>query len=182
MKTKNQNFEKEMLQHLDNLYNFSLSLVKDYNDAKDLVQETYYKAYKFFYQFRAGSNSKAWLISILKNTYINIYSRKMRGPKNIEYNDQYHIGNDVLQHSNINSNSVINKDYLSNVLSDEVDSAVDKLPYKYKTTIILSDIENFSYEEIADIMDCPIGTVRSRLSRGRKILREILLDYTKKME
>lgn len=176
---KKKKFEKEAMIYLDSLYNLSLSLTRNPNDAKDLVQETYYKAYKFYYQFQEGTSLKAWLFKILKNTFINLYRKKVKEPEKVDY-EKVEPFISLLQDNdgditNIEENILLNK-----FLSDDVTSALNKLPDDFKTVVLLSDLEGFSYKEIAEIMDCPIGTVRSRLSRGRRMLQKILFDYALK--
>jgi len=172
-------FEKEALTHIDSLYSLSLYLVKNPDDAKDLVQETYYKAYKFFHQFQEGTSIKAWLFKILKNTFINMYRKKVRQPEIIDYEKvESFIG--LIKDNNLDFEHFEEDNILNKFLSDDVISALNQLPDDFKIVVLLSDVEGLSYKEIADIMDCPIGTVRSRLSRARKMLQKILLNYALK--
>ena len=172
-------FEKEALMHIDSLYNLSLYLTKNSDDAKDLVQETYYKAYKFFHQFQEGTSIKAWLFKILKNTFINFYRKRVREPEIIDYEKvESFIG--LIKNNNFDFAHLEEDNLLNKFLSDDVVSALSQLPDDFKIVILLSDVEGLSYKEIADIMECPIGTVRSRLSRARKILQKILLNYALK--
>lgn len=172
-------FEKEALTHIDSLYNLSLYLTKNSDDAKDLVQETYYKAYKFFHQFQEGTSIKAWLFKILKNTFINFYRKRVREPEIIDYEKvESFIG--LVKNNNFDFAHLEEDNLLNKFLSDDVVSALSQLPDDFKIVILLSDVEGLSYKEIADIMECPIGTVRSRLSRARKILQKILLNYALK--
>jgi len=172
-------FEKEALMHIDSLYNFSLYLTKNSDDAKDLVQETYYKAYKFFHQFQEGTSIKAWLFKILKNTFINLYRKKYREPEIIDYEKvESFIG--LMKDNNFDFAHLEEDNLLNKFLSDNVVSALNQLPDDFKTVVLLSDVEGLSYKEIADIVECPIGTVRSRLSRARKMLQKILLNYALK--
>lgn len=172
-------FEKEALMHIDSLYNLSLYLTKNSDDAKDLVQETYYKAYKFFHQFQEGTSIKAWLFKILKNTFINFYRKRVREPEIIDYEKvESFIG--LIKNNNFDFAHLEEDNLLNKFLSDDVVSALSQLPDDFKVVILLSDVEGLSYKEIADIMECPIGTVRSRLSRARKMLQKILLNYALK--
>ena len=165
--------------HIDSLYNFSLYLTKNSDDAKDLVQETYYKAYKFFHQFQEGTSIKAWLFKILKNTFINLYRKKYREPEIIDYEKvESFIG--LMKDNNFDFAHLEEDNLLNKFLSDNVVSALNQLPDDFKTVVLLSDVEGLSYKEIADIVECPIGTVRSRLSRARKMLQKILLNYALK--
>jgi RNA polymerase sigma-70 factor (ECF subfamily) len=173
---KKKKFEKEAMIYLDSLYNLSLNLTRNPNDAKDLVQETYYKAYKFYYQFQEGTSLKAWLFKILKNTFINLYRKKVKEPEKVDY-EKVEPFISLLQDNNSDVTNIEENILLNKFLSDDVTSALNKLPDDFKTVVLLSDLEGFSYKEISEIMDCPIGTVRSRLSRGRRMLQKILFDY-----
>ncbi len=173
---KKKKFEKEAMIYLDSLYNLSLNLTRNPNDAKDLVQETYYKAYKFYYQFQEGTSLKAWLFKILKNTFINLYRKKVKEPEKVDY-EKVEPFISLLQDNNSDVTNIEENILLNKFLSDDVTSALEKLPDDFKTVVLLSDLEGFSYKEISEIMDCPIGTVRSRLSRGRRMLQKILFDY-----
>ncbi|MEW6194042.1 MAG: sigma-70 family RNA polymerase sigma factor [Bacteroidota bacterium] len=170
-------FEKEALPHRDSLYNYALRLTGDEDDADDLVQETYLKAFRFFDKFERGTNCKAWLFRILKNSYINDYRKLKKEPGKVDYDDVQNF------YETIKSDEVESKHYeqdaFSNLLDDDVSSALAKLPEDFRTVIILSDIEGFTYEEIADFVDIPVGTVRSRLHRARKMLYAQLFDYAK---
>ena len=176
---KKEKFEKEALGHIDSLYNLSLYLTRNSDNAKDLVQETYYKAYKFFHQFQEGTSIKAWLFKILKNTFINLYRKKVREPEIIDYEKvESFIG--LIKDNNFDFAHLEEDNLLNKFLSDDVVSALNQLPDDFKIVVLLSDVEGLSYKEIADIMECPIGTIRSRLSRARKMLQKILLNYALK--
>jgi len=172
-------FEKEALTHIDSQYNLSSYLTKNSDDAKDLVQETYYKAYKFFHQFQEGTSIKAWLFKILKNTFINLYRKKFIEHEIIDYEKvESFIG--LIKDDNFDFAHLEEDNLLNKFLSDDVVSALNQLPDDFKIVVLLSDVEGLSYKEIADIMECPIGTIRSRLSRARKMLQKILLNYALK--
>lgn len=170
-------FEKEALPHMDSLYNYALRITGDEDDADDLVQETYLKAFRFFDKFERGTNCKAWLFRILKNSYINDYRKLKKEPNKIDYEDVQNF------YETIKSDEVETQHYeqdaFSNLLDDEVSKVLAELPEDFRTVIILSDIEGFTYEEIADFVDIPVGTVRSRLHRARKVLYAQLFDYAK---
>ncbi|MCU0330437.1 MAG: sigma-70 family RNA polymerase sigma factor [Candidatus Kapabacteria bacterium] len=173
-----QEFESEALPHMSALFNFAVRLCRDRDDAADLVQETYLKAYRFFDKFERGTNCKAWLFRILKNSYINRYRKNSKEPDVVDYDtveDFYEV---------VRDNSVVvpgsEEQVFSEALDDEVAKAIDGLPEEFRTVIILCDIEEFTYEEIADFVDCPIGTVRSRLHRARKMLAATLYEYATK--
>ncbi len=170
-------FKNEAMIHIDALYNYALRMTGDPEDANDLVQETYLKAYRFFDSFQKGTNCKAWLFRILKNSYINRYRKESKEPDKVDYDEIkefYH----TVKHSSLDSNDLQEK-WFGELLDDEVSRALDSLPEDFREVVQLCDIEGFTYEEIANMVDCPIGTVRSRLHRGRKILREKLLEYAR---
>lgn len=170
-------FEKEALPHMDSIYNYALRMTGDEDDADDLVQDTYLKAFRFFDKFEKGTNCKAWLFRILKNSYINDYRKLKKEPNKVDYEDVQNF------YENIKSNEVdtvhYEQDVFSNLLDDDVSKAISDLPEDFRNVIILSDIEGFTYEEIADFVDIPLGTVRSRLHRARKMMYTQLFDYAK---
>lgn len=177
LKQRYDDFEKEAIPHMDALYNFALRMTGDEDDADDLVQETFLKAFRFFDKFEKGTNCKAWLFRILKNSYINDYRKTTKEPDKVDYEDVQNF------YENIKSDEVDSKHYemdaFNNLLDDEISTAITSLPEDFRTVIILSDIEGFTYEEIADFVDIPVGTVRSRLHRARKMLYAQLYDYAK---
>ena len=170
-------FTNETLPHESALYNYALKISGNTDDAQDLVQETYYKAYRHFDKFQIGTNSKAWMFMILKNTFINDYRKSKREPYKLDYeqiqNFYENVKSDRAQENNLDS------DYYNNLLDDELSEAIDRLPTKMREVFLLCDLEGYSYEETAELVDCPIGTVRSRLHRARHMLQEILFDYAK---
>jgi RNA polymerase sigma-70 factor (ECF subfamily) len=168
-------FEAEAIPHMDSLYNFALKMTRNSDDADDLIQETYLKSFRFFDKFEKGTNCKAWLFSIMKNTYINKYRKQSREPVKVDYDDIENFYENI-KSSHVNS-SHLEKELMDNLLDDEVTEAIASLPDDFKTVIILCDLEGLTYEEIADFLDCPIGTVRSRLHRARKILFTKLYKY-----
>ncbi len=168
-------FEKEAIPHMNALYNFALRMTGDADDADDLVQETYLKAFRFFDKFEKGTNAKAWLFRILKNSYINEYRKVKKAPNRVDYDDIENFYENI-KASEVKS-SHLAEDVFGNLLDDQISEAISSLPEDFRTVIILSDIEGFTYEEIADFVDCPIGTVRSRLHRARKMLYVRLHKY-----
>jgi len=170
-------FEKEALPHMDSLYNYALRITGDEDDADDLVQETYLKAFRFFDKFEKGTNCKAWLFRILKNTFINDYRKNIKEPDKVDYDDVQNFY-ETIKSTDVKTQHV-ESDAFSNLLDDDISKAIAQLPEDFRTVIILSDIEGFNYEEIADFVDCPVGTVRSRLHRARKMLYAKLYDYAK---
>jgi RNA polymerase sigma-70 factor (ECF subfamily) len=171
-------FELEALPHMSALYAFAVRLTRDRDDAADLVQETYLKAFRFFDKFERGTNCKAWLFRILKNSYINRFRKTSKAPDTVEY-DAIEEFYETIRDSSVET-SVLEEQVFDNALDDEVAQAIESLPEEFRTVIILCDIESFTYEEIAEFIDCPIGTVRSRLHRARKLLAGSLAEYARK--
>ncbi|MEY3450761.1 MAG: polymerase, sigma subunit, family [Bacteroidota bacterium] len=172
-------FEKEFMHLSRPLYNFAFRLTYDQDDARDLVQDTYLKAYRFFDSFEKGTNAKAWMFRILKNTFINEYRRKTREPNKIDYQEVESTYNSDSVNSPITND--LRVDAMKEMIGDEVANALHTLGVDFRTIIILCDIEGFTYEEMAKILNIPIGTVRSRLHRARHLLKAQLLEYAKKM-
>jgi len=170
-------FEKTAIPHMDALYNFAFRMTGDSDDANDLIQETYMRAFRFWDKFEKGTNCKAWLFRILKNTYINSYRRISKGPDKVDYEDIENFYENVKPSSTDDAH--LEKEIFDNLLDDEVSKAIESLPEEFRTVVILSDIEGFSYDEIADFIDCQVGTVRSRLHRARKMLFTKLYKYAK---
>lgn len=172
---KDKIFESEFLIHADALYNFAYSMTFKQEEAEDLVQETFLKAYRFIHSYDPGSNAKAWLFQILKNAFINEYRKKTRTPTKVDFEDF----NEKQQLEKQATGIDFSEDIYSHMIGDEVTSALNKLPVDFRIAIILADLEDFSYEEIAKITDIPIGTVRSRLFRARNLMKEQLREYAK---
>ena len=171
-------FEQEMLPHLDALYNFALRLATDPSDAEDLVQDTMVKAYRFFSSYERGTNAKAWLFRILKNSFINRYRRTSKQPGKVDF-DEISSYYETVRSEYSNTTDMEELMYRQ-LLDDDVTRALERLPEDFRTVVLLCDIENFTYEEIANMLDVPIGTIRSRLHRGRNLLRNTLLEYADK--
>lgn len=176
---KQEIFEREFLPHVNAMYNFGYRLTLDRDDAKDLVQDTFFKAYRFMESFQRGTNAKAWLFRILKNSFINDYRKKTKEPSKVDYQEveSYYNSDDV--HRPITSD--LRVDSLKDMIGDEISNALNSLDVDFRTVIILCDLEGFKYEEMAKILDIPIGTVRSRLHRARQLLKEKLSEYAKSM-
>lgn len=172
-------FEGEFLPHIDAMYNFAYRLTYDEDDAKDLVQETYLKAFRFINSFEEGTNAKAWLFRILKNSFINDYRKKSKEPSKVDYNDveSYYNSEDA----NAEITPDLRVEALQDMIGDEISNALNSLAVDFRTVIILCDLEGFTYEEMAKILDIPIGTVRSRLHRARNLLKEKLRSYAQQM-
>ncbi len=172
-------FERELLPHVNALQTFAYHLTYNQEDADDLVQETYMKAYRFIDKYEEGTNPKAWLFKILKNAYINEYRKRVKQPIKVDYEEitAYHDTDD----DRISGYSDLREEIFLNMMGDEVTTAINSLPIDFRTVILLCDIEGFTYEEIASIIDVPIGTVRSRLFRARNLLKEKLTAYAQKL-
>lgn len=178
MKTERQDkFNLETLPHHNALYNYALKISKNHDDAQDLLQETYYKAYKNYQQFEKGTNSKAWLYMILKNTFINNYRKLKREPAKVNYDEMDEHNKNIKLDGTMDNN--LELDFYKDLLDDDLSDALTKLPTKMREVFLLYDLEGYTYEEIAEIGDCPIGTVRSRLHRARYLLKENLFEYAK---
>lgn len=175
---KQKEFQVEALPHMDFLYNYALRMTYNAADAEDLVQETFMKAFRFWDSYEKGTNIRAWLFRIMKNAYINRYRKEKKEPETVEYDDVQNYYNNV-RDSTVESGDV-QETMFGNLLDDQVAKAISELPDDFRTIVILCDIEELTYEEVAEFVDCPIGTVRSRLHRGRKLLRAKLLEYAKK--
>jgi len=170
-------FESLALDHVDPLYSAALRLTKNERDAEDLVQDTFLRAFRFFDKFERGTNIKAWLFKILTNTFINRYRRKVKERTVVEGAAREGT-NERFVARDANESSSNPEQYLfDRLLSDDVLRAIDGLPIDFRLLVILADLQEFSYKEIAEILDCPVGTVMSRLYRGRKLLQKNLLGY-----
>lgn len=177
-KRKHEEFEAEALPHMDVLYNFALRTTGNESDARDLLQETYLKAFRFWDKYEKGTNIRAWLFRIMKNSYINRYRKETKEPDKVDYDEIENFYNSIRAEST-DPNDLQEKLY-GNLLGDEVAKALESLPDDFRTVVILCDIEGLTYEEIAEFIERPIGTVRSRLHRGRKLLQASLYEYAKK--
>ncbi len=173
-------FNSEFMPHIDSMYNFAFRLTMDEDDANDLVQDTYLKAFRFIKSFEQGTNAKAWLFRILKNSFINDYRKKSKEPSKVDYQEVETTYNSE-EASDTTYTVDLRADAVQELIGDEVANALNALPVDFRTVIILCDIEGFTYEEMAKILDIPIGTVRSRLHRARNLLKEKLRSYANTM-
>jgi len=174
-KDKQRVFNEEFMPHIDAMYNFAFRLTLDEDDAKDLVQETFMKAYRFINSFETGTNAKAWLFRILKNSFINNYRKKSKQPNKVDYQEVESYYNSDSVNENITTD--LRVETVQHLIGDEITNALNSLDVDFRTVIILCDLEGFTYEEMAKILDIPIGTVRSRLHRARNLLKEKLKQY-----
>lgn len=169
-------FDEEFLPHIGALHTFAFHLTYDEDAANDLVQDTYLKAFRFIEQYDRGTNAKAWLFKILKNAFINEYRRKKRLPVQVDYEEVRGLqerDEPAAREAYVD----LREELFHYLIGDEVTKAINAMPVDFRTVILLCDVEDFSYEEIAAILDIPIGTVRSRLHRARNTLKEKLQDY-----
>lgn len=172
-------FDSEFLPHIDSMYNFAYRLTFDEDDSKDLVQDTFLKAFRFIESFQQGTNAKAWLFRILKNSFINDFRKKSKEPNKVDYQDVESYYNSDKVDSTITTD--LRVDTVKDMLGDEISNALNSLDIDFRTVIILCDLEGFKYDEMAKILDIPIGTVRSRLHRARNLLKEQLKEYAENM-
>lgn len=172
---KQQDFNEEILPHLDAIYNFALKLTANNDDAEDLVQDTIVKAYRFFSSYEKGTNAKGWLFRILKNSYINNYRKESKQPGKVDYNEIEPFYESI--RSEQSNTTDLESQMYGDMMDDDVTIALNRIPEDFRTVVLLCDIEGFTYEEIANMLDVPIGTIRSRLHRGRNLLKAKLTDY-----
>ncbi len=172
-------FDSQAMPYLDSLYNTAYRMTRSAEDAEDLVQETFFKAYKYYDKFEEGTNLKAWLFKILKNTFINNYRKRKLEPRSVDFAEIEDSFERIVRRDNTEQPADPEAEFFHGVLDDDVKRALDSLPYDYRMVVLLADLEDFSYKEIAEILDCPVGTVMSRLYRGRKLLEKALLKYAR---
>ncbi len=167
------------MEHMGSLYTAALRMTRNPADAEDLVQETYLKAYRAYGTFQEGTNLKAWLYKILTNTFINSYRSRKRRPEQTEFDE----GEDLYLYRRLGGLEAVNagrsaeEDVMDHFTETDVKDAVEALPEQFRMAVLLADVEGFSYKEIAEILDVPIGTVMSRLHRGRRALQKALHDF-----
>ncbi len=176
---KNIIFNSEFMPHLTAMYNFAYKLALDEDDAKDLVQDTYMKAFRFINSFEKGTNAKAWLFKILKNGFINEFRKKSKQPSKVDYQEVEQTYNSESVDEDFTFD--LRSESVQELIGDEITNALNSLSIEFRAIIILCDLEGFTYEELAKILDIPIGTVRSRLHRARFVLKQKLSVYAKKM-
>jgi RNA polymerase sigma-70 factor, ECF subfamily len=169
---KRASFEREALVHLDSLYRVALRLTGNAAEADDLVQETMLKAYRAWHQFQQGTNAKGWLLTILRHAFINEYRRRTRHPETVDVDaiEPFSVFEEIQDDDPQGT-------FFDRIVDDEVLKAIDQLPEQFREAVVLSDVEGLSYEEIARILEVPVGTVKSRLFRARRQLQHKLYDY-----
>jgi len=178
VREKRSEFERQALVHTDALYGAAYRLTRNARDAEDLVQDSLLRAYRFWDSFEQDSNCKAWLLRIVTNTFINEYQRKKRSREVLDAATAEQDATDgVLIHADANERQSPERALLDRSVSDDVQRALDGLPEDFRTAVVLCDVQGLSYKEIAEIMQTPVGTVMSRLFRGRKLLAAALRDF-----
>ncbi|MDI6400501.1 sigma-70 family RNA polymerase sigma factor [Balneolaceae bacterium ANBcel3] len=172
---KQNDFDEEILPHLDALYGFARKLTSSEADAEDLVQDTIVKAYRFFNSYEKGTNAKGWLFRIMKNSYINLYRKVSKQPAKVDYDEIEPFYESI--RSEQSNTTDMESTMFGSMMGDEITEALTRIPEDFRTVVLLCDVEGFSYEEIANMLDVPIGTIRSRLHRGRNLLKDMLADF-----
>ena len=165
--------------HLMALYSTAKRMTRKQNDAEDLVQDTLYKSYRSLNQYQRNTNFKAWIFRILVNTYISIYRKSTRQPQKVSFDnlEEFYLYKKLDE--TLIPWETTKEDFLDNIFEDDVKEALENLPYQFRIVVLLCDVEGLSYNEIARIMDSPLGTVMSRIYRGRKLLQLSLWNYAK---
>jgi RNA polymerase sigma-70 factor, ECF subfamily len=170
-------FETLSLPHTDALYGAALRLTRNPKDAEDLVQDAFLKAYRFFDGFERGTNFRAWMFKILTNTFINNYRRRVKERELSDMPPEEVMVDRFVSSEQFSALKDPEREIVGRLLSDEVVNALDQVPVDFRMVVVLSDIQGFSYKEIAEMIGCPVGTVMSRLFRGRRILQSHLYEY-----
>ena len=170
-------FEAACISHLDALFGAALKLTRWSSDAEELVQDTYVKAFKFQHRFEWGTNLKAWLFRIQTNTFINDYRRKGHERRYVERAATESIYDEVLNTEAVAYQANPETHAFNKFLVEEIEHTLEEMPDEFKLVVVLADLQGFSYKEVAEIIGCPIGTVMSRLHRGRRLLQRELIDY-----
>lgn len=180
--TTREDFTHDAMQHAPQLFSTAMRMTRNRSDAEDLVQETFIKAWRSFATYQQGTNLRAWLFRIMTNTYINKYNAQQRKPTETELDDveelflYKRLG--AVDQSQLSQSA--EDQMLSLFTDDEVKKALEELPDQFRIPVLMSDVEGFSYKEIAEILEIPLGTVMSRLHRGRKLMQKMLYEYAKK--
>ena len=175
-------FERDAMQYTRQLYTAAMRMTRNPSDAEDLVQETFLKAYRAYHTFEAGTNLKAWLYRILTNTYINKYRKDSRRPSEVDLGsvEDLYLYRRIGSEESAEAARTTEDRVLDGLVESDIKAAVESLPENFRLAVLLADLEGFAYKEIAEILDIPIGTVMSRLHRGRKAMQKALWDYAVK--
>ena len=171
---RSETFEREIVEHMETLYGFALRLTRDPADARDLQQDALVRALRFHDKFKEGTYAKAWLLTILRNIFINEYRKNARRPTQVELSGAEHLTSNEADKEMGYFPRELKSHHILEYLGDDVRRAVDSLPEHHRRTLIMADLQDMSYKEIAEEMECPLGTVMSRLHRGRRLMRESL--------
>jgi len=179
---RREEFEGIALEYLTPLFNLALNLTRNRKDAEDLVQETYLRAYRFFDSYQSGTHIKAWLFRILRNTFINRYRAMKVRPEEVDFGKVELAYERVVDEHFLQANRPVSPEevLMNGILDEEIETAMARLPEEYRLVVILALVEDLSYKEVATALSIPLGTVMSRLHRGRKLLQGQLLEYAKK--
>ena len=173
-----ESFEREVIPHLDSIYSMALRLARNPEDANDLLQETVLRAYRFFHQFTPGTNCRAWVLTILFNNFRNGYRKSGReqvSPSEAEFTERLEAESLAADQTGSNPESLA----FANVMAPEVTAALEALPEEFRTALLLVDVQELSYQEVSGVLSVPVGTIKSRVSRGRSMLRQALLDFAR---
>jgi RNA polymerase sigma-70 factor, ECF subfamily len=175
-------FERDAMQYARQLYSAAMRMTRNPADAEDLVQETFLKAYRAYHTFEEGTNLKAWLYRILTNTYINKYRKDSRRPSEVDLGsvEDLYLYRNIGSEESAEAARTTEDRVLDGLVEADIKKAVEDLPENFRLPVLLADLEGFSYKEISDILDIPIGTVMSRLHRGRKAMQKSLWEYAVK--
>ncbi|MGH3649452.1 MAG: sigma-70 family RNA polymerase sigma factor [Acidimicrobiia bacterium] len=176
------NFERDAMQYTRQLYSAAMRMTRNPSDAEDLVQETFLKAYRAYHTFQEGTNLKAWLYRILTNTYINKYRKESRRPSEVDLGtvEDLYLYRNLGSEESAEAARTTEDRVLEGLVEADIKKAVEDLPENFRLPVLLADLEGFSYKEIAEILDIPIGTVMSRLHRGRKAMQKSLWEFAVK--
>lgn len=183
---KKKEFEGIFLPLLDNLYNIALRMTRNVKDAEDLVQEAFLKAYRFFHRFERGTNARAWILTILTNTFRTRYRKKKQEPDMVDFQaiENFCLADELVKEIKASDKSEARgaeavTEMLKDYVSDDIIEALESVPEQFRLAVLLSDVEGFSYQEIAEILNISVGTVKSRIFRGRKILQKQLWEFAR---
>lgn len=179
MNEKQNEFSELINPHLSSLYSTALRMTRNQNDAEDLVQDTLFKAFRALEQYQRNTNFRAWVFRILVNTFITAYRKAIKQPQKVSYDDMEEFFLYKRLDETVALQETSKEEFIENIFDDDVKEALESLPYQFRLVVLLCDVEGFSYNEIANIIEAPLGTVMSRLYRGRKLLQRYLWKYAK---